>query len=278
MTEDLHALTGAYAVDAIDDPGERARFEAHLAGCEPCAAELREFQATAARLGMAVAEPPPPELRARVLATIRNVPQTPPAPADHPGPGRASPAQAGGAVPGRVAPFPAGGAAGRVPGRRADPRPRPRPRRWRRAVAAGLAAAACLVTAASVTQVVRERQRVERAEAAYRDVASVLSAPDARAATGRAAGGGTVTVVASAARGRAVVASSGLRPLPPSRTYQLWLIGVDGPRSAGLLPADRSRPVVAGNWRPTDRVGLTVEPAGGSAQPTSTPLVLLLPA
>ncbi|MFC4052051.1 anti-sigma factor domain-containing protein [Actinomadura syzygii] len=265
MNEDLHTLTGAYAVDAIDDPGERARFEAHLAGCEPCATELREFQATAARLGMAVAEPPPPALRAHVLATIRNVPQTPRNPADH-------------AKPGRVPPAPAGPAEGRVAGRRADSRPRPGSRRWRRGVAAGLVAAACLVTAASVTQVVRERQRVERAEAAYRDVASVLSAPDARAATGRATGGGTVTVVASTSRGRVVVASSGLRTLPPSRTYQLWLIGADGPRSAGLLPADRSRPVVAGDWRPTDRLGLTVEPAGGSAQPTSTPLVLLMPA
>ncbi|TYB42966.1 anti-sigma factor [Actinomadura chibensis] len=250
MTEDLHSLTGAYAVDAIDDPGERSRFEAHLAGCEPCAAELREFQATAARLGMAVAEPPPPELRDRVMASIRNVPQAPPAPADR--------------------------AVDRSPGRRA--RPGTPSRRWRRAVAAGLAAAACLVTAASVAQAVRDRQRVERAEAAYRDVASVLSAPDARAATGRAADGGTVTVVASAARGRVVVASAGLRALPSARAYQLWLIGADGPRSAGLLPADRSRPVVAGTWRPADRLGLTVEPAGGSARPTSAPLVLLTPA
>ncbi|MFA1538687.1 anti-sigma factor [Actinomadura monticuli] len=243
MTDDPHALAGAYALDAVDDAAERRLFEAHLDGCESCAAELREFQATTARLAVAVAEPPPPQLRDRVLADIRNVRQLPPE----------SP-------------------------RRDEVVREIRPRRWRRAVAAGLAAAACLVTATSVGVAVRERQRVERTEAAYRDVSSVLSAPDARSATGRAAGGGTVTIVASASRGRVVVASSGLRTLPSSQAYQLWLIDADGPRSAGLLPGDRGRPVVAGAWRPSDKLGVTVEPAGGSARPTTTPLVLLSPA
>ncbi|MGW2311827.1 anti-sigma factor, partial [Actinomadura luteofluorescens] len=99
--------------------------------------------------------------------------------------------------------------------------------------------------------------------------------PDARSATGRAAGGGTVTVVASASRGGVVVASSGLRALPSSKAYQLWLIGADGPRSAGLMTGDPGRPVVAGTWRPRDKVGVTVEPAGGSARPSTEPLVLV---
>ncbi|TDD72182.1 hypothetical protein E1293_32995 [Actinomadura darangshiensis] len=236
MTDDLHTLAGAYALDAIDDDVERRRFEAHLAGCETCATELREFQATTARLGLAVAEAPPPRLRDRVLADIRDVRQLPP-----------------------------------VSPRRAEVRPR----RWRRTVAAGLAAAACLVTAASVGVAVHERQRVDQAQAAYQEVAFVLSAPDARSATGRAGGGGTVTIVASASRGRVVVASAGLRTLPSSKAYQLWLINADGPRSAGFLPDDRSRPVVAGAWRPVDRLGVTVEPAGGSARPTTTPIVLI---
>ncbi|QKW37701.1 anti-sigma factor [Actinomadura sp. NAK00032] len=241
MSDDPHALAGAYALDAIDDAAERRLFEAHLAGCEACATELREFRETTARLAMAAAEAPPAALRGRVLAAVRDVRQLPPAP----------------------------------PGRAAAPRTA---RRWRRAAVAGLAAAACLVTAASVGAVIRERHRVERTEAAYREVASVLSAPDARAATGRAAGGGTVTIVASALRGRVVVSASGLRALPPSKAYQLWLIDPAGPRSAGLLPADRKGPVVAGTWRPSDRLGVTVEPAGGSARPTTEPLVLLSPA
>ncbi len=36
---DLHGLSGAYAVDALDDL-ERARFERHLAECEDCRAEV----------------------------------------------------------------------------------------------------------------------------------------------------------------------------------------------------------------------------------------------
>ncbi|WP_420867464.1 hypothetical protein [Actinomadura bangladeshensis] len=44
-----------------------------------------------------------------------------------------------------------------------------------------------------------------------------------------------------------------------------------------MLPGDRTRPVVAGTWRPSDRLGVTVEPAGGSARPTTAPLVLLSP-
>ena len=39
---DLHKLTGAYAVDALDDI-ERARFEQHLAACEDCRAEVVEL-------------------------------------------------------------------------------------------------------------------------------------------------------------------------------------------------------------------------------------------
>ncbi|TDD25378.1 hypothetical protein E1287_37345 [Actinomadura sp. KC06] len=260
MTDDVHALAGAYALDAIDDAEERRLFESHLAACEPCAAELREFRATTARLGAAVAEAPPPHLRGRVLADIRHVRQLPPItpslPPDTSHQAPATPSQPPDA-PDRT---------------RIEPI---RPKRWRRAAVAGVAAAACLVTAVSVAEAVRERQRVEQAEDASRDVASVLSAPDARSATGGAKGGGTVTIVASASRGRVVVASSGLEALPSSRAYQLWLIDADGARSAGLLPGDRSRPVVAGTWRPTDQVGVTIEPAGGSARPTTEPLVLL---
>ena len=39
MSDDIHALSGAYAVDALDDV-ERARFERHLANCEACRAEV----------------------------------------------------------------------------------------------------------------------------------------------------------------------------------------------------------------------------------------------
>ena len=48
---DIHALSGAYAIDALDDI-ERAQFERHLAECAECRAEvdsLREASAHARR-------------------------------------------------------------------------------------------------------------------------------------------------------------------------------------------------------------------------------------
>jgi len=47
---EVHALAGAYALDALD-PFERRGYEAHLRECEPCRREVAELQATAARLG-----------------------------------------------------------------------------------------------------------------------------------------------------------------------------------------------------------------------------------
>ena len=44
---DVHALSGAYAVDALDDL-ERARFEEHLRRCPDCRSEVQTLQETAA--------------------------------------------------------------------------------------------------------------------------------------------------------------------------------------------------------------------------------------
>lgn len=72
MSSDIHALSGAYAVDALD-PAERAEFEKHLAGCEACRAEVDDLREAAATISETVAAPPPPGLRDRVLGDIRGV-------------------------------------------------------------------------------------------------------------------------------------------------------------------------------------------------------------
>ena len=59
---DIHALSGAYAVDALDDD-EREQFEQHLAVCPECRAEVRSFSETAALIAETEAETPPPSLR-----------------------------------------------------------------------------------------------------------------------------------------------------------------------------------------------------------------------
>ena len=72
-TADLHSLTGAHVLHATTDT-ERVAFQRHLAGCGPCAEEVRELRETAARLGLAAAATPPECLRHAVLARIHRAP------------------------------------------------------------------------------------------------------------------------------------------------------------------------------------------------------------
>lgn len=74
---DIHALVGAYAVDALDDI-ERAAFERHLAECPTCRAEVDGLGEAASVIGGSVAEDPPTGLRDRVLADIATVRPLPP--------------------------------------------------------------------------------------------------------------------------------------------------------------------------------------------------------
>ena len=54
---------------------------------------------------------------------------------------------------------------------------------------------------------------------------------------------------------------------------------MNAPRHAAAGPAGRTVPVLAEGLIQGDQVGLTVEPAGGTRQPTTTPvLVMTLPA
>ena len=69
---ELHELTAGYALDALN-PGERARYEEHLASCERCREELQGFWQVTGALGRAAGGPmPPPALRERILAQARS--------------------------------------------------------------------------------------------------------------------------------------------------------------------------------------------------------------
>ena len=77
MTPDIHALAGAYVLDAIE-ADERAAFETHVAHCDSCREEVTALRHAAASLGASLAIAPPPELRTRVLALAERTPQLPP--------------------------------------------------------------------------------------------------------------------------------------------------------------------------------------------------------
>lgn len=74
---EIHALSGAYAVDALDDL-ERARFEEHLAACAECRAEVASLQDATLLLSELSETAPPAALRAKILDDIKTVRPLPP--------------------------------------------------------------------------------------------------------------------------------------------------------------------------------------------------------
>lgn len=64
---DLHDLSAAYALDALD-PAETEAYEAHLSQCEECRTQLAELNDAVGALAFgAVAPAPPPRLRVAIL-------------------------------------------------------------------------------------------------------------------------------------------------------------------------------------------------------------------
>jgi anti-sigma factor RsiW len=241
---DLHILTGAYALGALD-PAENEAFRQHLTGCELCAQEVRELEETAARLGAAAASSCPPELRAQVLRRIGTVRQLPPLLPPGPGP---------------------------EPVRRLS-------RGYRFALAASLVAAAALGSV-SVWQYQQARAATGRAVRTQQQadaVTAVLTAGDARATSGRLSDGAGGTVVVSRQLDQAVFLTPGLPALPAHRVYQLWYDQGGAMRPAGLVhPGAGSQAVLLrGPVGGAQGLGVTVEPEGGSTRPTTAPLGLL---
>lgn len=77
MTDDIHSLSGAYAVDALTDD-ERTAFEEHLEHCAACREEVDSLREAAANLSLLTAEEPPASLRADVLGLVSTVRPEPP--------------------------------------------------------------------------------------------------------------------------------------------------------------------------------------------------------
>lgn len=237
---DLHALVGAYALDALDD-AERARFERHLGSCAACGFELAGFRETAARLAAAAAEAAPPALKSRTLSAAQDTRQLPPIVRS-----------AGSAGPRRAA-------------------------RWRAGVAAaGVLIAGGSVAAGLELSSSGGSSHTTTGDMAA--VSAVLAAPDSHMIGGSVSTGGSATVIMSQRRGSLVFVASGLAPLDPSECYELWLVGQSGDRTAAILPRASggvTGPVLATHVRPNDRLALSVEPARGSPQPTSAMILVL---
>lgn len=238
-----HALSGAYAVNAIDDAVERERFERHLHRCQKCTSEVRGLTETAGKLALAAARPPPEQMRDDVLLAVSRTRQLPPV----------------------------------VERDRSS-----RARNWWTIRAPMLsftvAAVSLAVTIALVIGLVAISRQLDAAKSRSEALSSVLGASDARAATHRTTDGGRATVVYSLRDHSMIFTSQGLPPPPPGKVYEMWLIGPPTVRPAGLLPsgqACRSGPFLAHGVATGDDFGLTVEPAGGTSKPTTTPIVII---
>ncbi len=255
---DIHALSGAYAVDAVDDI-ERAEFERHLATCADCREEVAGFRATTVQLSTLMNATPPERLREQVLRDIAKVRPLPPAVSQEAGErieatSREHSAGQTPELPSRVS-------------RLADARHRRN--RW-------LVAAAAVVAlggggALAVTQPWNSSSQVQTNIAAQ-----VQQAPDAQRYQQALADGSTVTVVRSKSVGRAVLVTDNLAAPPSGKTYQMWLQAPSGGFvSAGLVPPGSNETVVLqGDAATAQGAGVSVEPSGGSQQPTTKPIAL----
>ncbi|HVK25420.1 MAG TPA: anti-sigma factor [Actinokineospora sp.] len=237
MTADIHALTGAYALNAIPET-ERAAFERHLAECESCAQEVRELRATATRLGEAASEQPPPALKAAVLARIAEVRQQ--SPLDE--------------------------LAAR---RQRSP--------WPTRIFGAAAAVLLAVSVSLGVLLVQTRQDVDSGRRQVAAMSALLAADDARIVSGSTAQGLSGTVVVSRHQGQVMLLANNIPAAPEGKTYQVWLID-DSPafRSIGVFEPDKSGRaalVDASGVLNAKTIGVTVEPDGGSDQPSTPPVM-----
>jgi anti-sigma-K factor RskA len=238
---ELHTLTGAYAADALD-PAERDEFELHLQECAECRQEVAELRATTSRLAGASYELPTAALRGRVLDEVGRTRQAPPL--VDPRFGRSRDASTPPAVPW-----------------------------WQQPTS--IAAAFFLVAALGLGALAGVQwQRADDAQQRADRIAAMATDPDRVENNAPATTGGSGTVVA--ADDLAVFRTADLPELPADKAYQLWLINDDGATSVGVLGRGGQLEKVMDDVSGATSVGLTVEPSGGSAQPTGD-LVLQLP-
>lgn len=98
----------------------------------------------------------------------------------------------------------------------------------------------------------------------------VIEAPGTRQGTAPVDGGGEMTVHSSAELGAAVVSLHGMPTLSTDLAYQMWVIPPDGdPRSVQVMTGDGT---VVARVGAVDTLAVTVEPAGGSSGPTTSPI------
>lgn len=278
MEKQLHLLTGSYALNSLTD-NERHDFERSALMDPQTLEEVRSLSETAALLAYATpAEEPPPALKANVMAAIRNTRQLPANSVvrDISSARRPAARTAGSRTSGSTARTSATA---------------PQNRRW----VPALSAAAALVLFGGVgvggwvagqnsvendsqQQLALEQmqQQLDSTKENQDAMLSIMSAADTKIATTPLADGVTVTVASSEEANRAAVMVNEMPELPADKSYELWLISAAGAVPAGLMGGSEkpTMQILEGKLGAATHVGITVEPAGGSDAPTTTPILV----
>jgi len=276
---ELLEIAELYALGGLDD-SDRARLEEHVAdGCAECEAALRANRDIAAELLLAVAPvQPAPGVQSRLLARVRAERASAPIPRT---------ARSRRAA--RFARVPLSAAAGILLVLGLSALSALLGVRLARERAAGADLEEALAYEESISwslvrQIESERSRrvaMEQRVAGLSRVVSALEAPLARSLA--LAGQGEFQRAAAKAyiepeSGRLILYATNLPPVPDGRTYQIWVIVEDRPRSAGLFRSDSQGEAKYDTGRLPDldgpvTVAVTLELEGGALQPTG-PIVL----
>ena len=269
MKDQEHTKTGAWALNALD-ADEREQMRRYLAEDPEAASEARAFEETAGALaGSLPPLAPRPELKAAVMARVATTRQLSPLPEEEPEP-------ADGAEPADSA----------EPAEPVIPLDRYRASVRRSRWTAVAAAALLLTTLGGIGRWTSERaaqQEMESTLAAMESqqaavqqeremLSAILAADDSSRLAVPVADGGSLELMYSREQQAMIVQPAGLEALPEGRAYQLWMIDGDDVTSAGMLEDPRA-PMMRSGAIPQDvAIGLTIEPAGGSDQPTMDPI------
>ena len=228
---------------------ETAELDALLAADPAAADELAAALDAAATLQSSEPLEPPPALRASVLASIASIEQLPAR--DETRPDRSATPPPPPTVP--ADPVSLGGA-----------RRRRRPVAW-------LAAAAAVVLIAAGGVFVATRNDDSSGETASDDpIVAVLDADDVTTRTLEGSLGTTLELAYSADEGAMVVTGDDVPAVADDETYQLWMVDESGAVPAATFrPDDSGHVAVRVDGDPSGFVvGVTLEPSGGSEQPT----------
>lgn len=240
MREDeLRELLPAWALDAVT-PEEAAAVDRAVAADPALAEEARALREVAAHLATGAGEAPPAALRGDVLDLVARTPQD----------GAGSTGERDGVVVDLA---------------------RERTRRRGRWLVAAVALAAAAVPGVIAVQ---QYERASRAEEQLTTVAEALAEPGAQLLAADVVGGGRAVAVVGA--DTSVFSARDLPALTSDEVYQLWVVDDGGARSAGVLTVASGRASAELADLPDGAtIAMTVEPAGGSTQPTTDPVVAL---